>query len=60
MFNRVSFGLLSMYLPIPTTIVGGLAETALKKENGARLCTPFDDLVDMKAIGLGATIPVSM
>jgi hypothetical protein len=36
-----------------TMIVGGLCETILKYDIGARLDTPFALMVDMKAMGRG-------
>jgi hypothetical protein len=41
------------------TTVGGLAQTTLKKEKGARLWTPSADVVETQAIGLGQTSAVS-
>lgn len=39
--------------------VGGLEQTALKKEKGARLGCPAELMVETQAMGLGTTAPVS-
>jgi hypothetical protein len=39
-------------------MIMGLAETAVKKENGARLFEPLIFLVEITAIGLGKIDPI--
>src|SRR5215203_895734 len=45
--------------PAENITVGGLEQTALKKLNGARLCTPSELTDDTHAIGRGTTQPMS-
>jgi hypothetical protein len=42
--------------PDPNPIIGGLSCIPLKKEYGARLLRPFLSIVEIHAMGLGATI----
>ena len=60
MFARVSLRFDGALRAIDIATVGGFDETALKKENGARLSSPDKEIVDMKAIGRGITTPVSV
>tara|TARA_B110000438_G_C15350151_1_gene451732 strand:- start:217 stop:348 length:132 start_codon:yes stop_codon:yes gene_type:complete len=39
-------------------IVGGLEQTPLKYEKGARFFIPFFEIVDTRAIGLGTIEPI--
>ena len=45
--------------PMFTPRSGGLVETKVKAENGARLSTPAADWVVIHAIGRGTTTPVN-
>jgi hypothetical protein len=54
-FNEAFFPLLEG----EKAITGGFEPNALKKENGVKLGTPAEDIVDTKAIGLGPTPPSS-
>jgi hypothetical protein len=44
---------------IVSEIIGGMTQTTVKKENGARLLTPLLLNVDAQPIGRGTTAPVS-
>ena len=41
-------------------IIGGMTQTTVKKENGARLVMPVSLTVDAQPIGRGTTEPTSM
>src|ERR1700751_4795067 len=56
-FARVSLD--GMRKPFEKQTVGGSAQIALKKLNGAKLRTPSADKVEMNAIGRGTTDPMS-
>ncbi len=45
----------SLPLAIDAIRNGGLSDRALKKLNGARLCWPDSETVDIQPIGLGTT-----
>jgi hypothetical protein len=44
---------------IVNEIIGGMTQTTVKKENGARLLTPLSLSVEAQPIGRGTTAPVS-
>ena len=58
---KLSFGSSTPTLegPDPKPIIGGLSCMPLKKEYGARLLRPSLSIVEIHAIGLGATIALN-
>jgi hypothetical protein len=58
-FLSVCFSLPSGLRAIVSEIIGGMTQTTVKKENGARLGTPLLLNVDAQPIGRGTTAPVS-
>ena len=60
MFFSVCFSLPSGLRAIVSEIIGGITQTTVKKENGARLATPLLLSVEAQPIGRGTTEPTSM
>src|SRR6516165_600457 len=58
-FLSVCFSVPSGLRAIVSEIIGGMTQTTVKKENGARLVTPLLLNVDAQPIGRGTTAPVS-
>ena len=58
-FVSVCFSVPSGLRAIVSEIIGGMTQTTVKKENGARLVTPLLLNVDAQPIGRGTTAPVS-
>jgi hypothetical protein len=58
-FLSVCFSVPSGFRAIVSEIIGGMTQTTVKKENGARLLTPLLLNVDAQPIGRGTTAPVS-
>src|SRR5579863_6748306 len=58
-FFTVCFSLPSGLRMTVSEIIGGTTHTTVKKENGARLATPFAFTVDAQPIGRGTTEPMS-
>ena len=58
-FSSVCFSVPSGLRAIVSEIIGGMTQTTVKKENGARLLTPLLLTVDAQPIGRGTTAPVS-
>ena len=57
-FARASFDFHSACRATPMTTVGGVYDTALKNEKGARFATPSPETVETRAIGRGTITPV--
>jgi hypothetical protein len=57
-FLSVCFSVPSGLRAIVSEIIGGMTQTTVKKENGARLLTPLLLTVDAQPIGRGTTAPV--
>src|SRR5262245_29577876 len=57
-FLSVCFSVPSGLRAIVSEIIGGMTQTTVKKENGARLLMPFLLSVDAQPIGRGTTAPV--
>ena len=60
MFFSVCFSLPSGLRAIVSEIIGGITQTTVKKENGARFATPLLLSVEAQPIGRGTTEPTSM
>src|SRR6516162_9006628 len=58
-FLSVCFSVPSGLRAIVSEIIGGMTQTTVKKENGARLLIPLLLTVDAQPIGRGTTAPVS-
>ncbi len=58
-FFSVCFSLPSGLRAMVSEIIGGTTQTTVKKENGARLATPFLLTVEAQPIGRGTTEPIS-
>ncbi len=59
-FFSVCFSLPSGLRAMVSEIIGGMTQTTVKKENGARLVTPAWFTVDAQPIGRGTTEPTSI
>jgi hypothetical protein len=57
-FLSVCFSVPSGLRAIVSEIIGGMTQTTVKKENGARLLMPLALSVDAQPIGRGTTAPV--
>src|SRR5215472_831621 len=57
-FLSVCFSVPSGLRAIVSEIIGGMTQTTVKKENGARLLTPLLLNVDAQPMGRGTTAPV--
>src|SRR5580704_18010653 len=58
--SQLCFSLPSGLRAMVSEIIGGMTQTTVKKENGARLVTPASLTVDAQPIGRGTTEPTSM
>ena len=58
-FFSVCFSLPSGLRAMVSEIIGGMTQTTVKNENGARLVTPAALTVEAQPIGRGTTAPVS-
>jgi hypothetical protein len=58
-FFSVCFSVPSGLRAIVSEIIGGMTQTTVKKENGAKLVTPLAFNVEAHPIGRGTTAPVS-